>query len=169
MNVYIPSNGVTGMEDLNNGPTSGWPPGYGPLGAAEGRPICFAHHPTTCACLHDHPMAVVYVHARMFNEVEARTQLDACYQAADQLDARVVGWFVDSGSSEAPERPGLDALLARLDLVVAKQSVWRTRPVEYVIVSRPDRIARRLSTWERITGQVTDRGARLVFASEVLA
>jgi hypothetical protein len=117
-------------------------------------------------------MALVYVRRRAADVDDreiARRHRDRCNQTVEHLDARTIGWYLDHGSSEAPQRPGLDALLERLTVITAKQQLWHTRPVEYVVASQADQLARRVPIWQRINAAITASGARLVLASEVLA
>jgi Resolvase, N terminal domain len=131
--------------------------------------VCFAHHPAECTCPADHPLALVYVRrqtAMINGRATARGDYDRCLRAAGRLDALVVGRYLDDGSSEAPQRPGLDALLDRLTVIADRHEAWGTRHVEYVIVAQADQLARRTTTWQRIDATVTGAGARVVLASE---
>jgi hypothetical protein len=170
--MSLPTTGTTGLYWHHNGPPATQPPGWGTLTGDDDQPVFFPHYPATCTCLSHHPLALVYVRrqAAMINgRATARGRYDRCIQAAAQLDALVVGRYLDDGSSEVPQRPGLDALLDRLAVVAERHEGWGTRRVEYVIVAQADQLARRTTTWQRIDATVAGAGARVVLASEVLA
>jgi hypothetical protein len=170
--MSVPTTGTTGLHWQYSGPPATQPPGWGTLTGEDDQPVCFAHHPAECTCPADHPLALVYVRrqtAMINGRATARGDYDRCLRAAGRLDALVVGRYLDDGSSEAPQRPGLDALLDRLTVIADRHEAWGTRHVEYVIVAQADQLARRTTTWQRIDATVTGAGARVVLASEVLA
>ncbi|MGH9212638.1 MAG: recombinase family protein [Acidimicrobiales bacterium] len=170
--MSVPTAGTTGLHWHHDGHPATQPPGWGTLTGEDERPVCFRHRPAVCTCLHDHPLAMVYVRrqAAMINgRAIARGRYEHCMRAAARLDALVVGRYLDDGSSEAPERPGLDALLDRLAVIAARHEGWGIRRVEYVIVAQADQLARRTTTWQHIHDAVTGTGARVILVTEVPA
>lgn len=170
--MLVPGTGITGPHYLPVAGPDGQPPGWGLHTSPDGRPICVEHHPAGCRCLSDRPLALLYVRrqaAVVNGRTVARRRLARCHQAADGLGAHVLGCFVDDGSAAAPERPGLDALLASVSLLAEGNEVWSAQPVTYVITAQADQLARSTATWQRITQALADIGARLVFANEALS
>jgi site-specific DNA recombinase len=85
-------------------------------------------------------------------------QREACQRLADQLDAIVVGEYVDRGeSAKSAKRPELQRMLTRL----REQS-----DIDYVIVHKVDRLARNRRDDVEIDLVIRAAGARLASASE---
>lgn len=85
-------------------------------------------------------------------------QRDACLRKADELGAEVVEEFVDRGeSARSAERPGLQALLRRLDAAPA---------IDFVIVHKVDRLARSRIDDVAISLALNKAGVTLVSTTE---
>ncbi len=85
-------------------------------------------------------------------------QRDACMRKAESLDAEIVEEFVDRGeSARSAERPGLQALLARIETV---------HDIDYVIVHKVDRLARSRIDDVAITLALKKAGVTLVSTTE---
>jgi site-specific DNA recombinase len=85
-------------------------------------------------------------------------QREACLRVADQLNAGVVGEYVDRGeSAKSAKRPQLQAMLTRLQ---------EQHDIDYVIVHKVDRLARNRQDDVESDLIIRSSGARLVSASE---
>jgi site-specific DNA recombinase len=97
---------------------------------------------------------------RAFSEegYSIEAQREACRRKAAQLEADVVGEYVDRGeSARSAKRPELQALLARLG---------GEGDLDYVIVHKIDRLARNLADHVEITLAIKAGGAELVSVVE---
>ena len=84
-------------------------------------------------------------------------QREACLRKAAAVGAQVVEEFVDRGeSAKTANRPGLQALLARLE----------QNDITHVIVHKVDRLARNRADDVQIAMQIKSHGAQLVSATE---
>ena len=85
-------------------------------------------------------------------------QREACQAKATELDAEVVGEYVDRGeSAKTADRPALKELLARLEA---------QRDLDYVIVHKVDRLARNRYDDATITYALHEAGVELVSVTE---
>src|SRR5436309_411234 len=84
-------------------------------------------------------------------------QREACIRKAAAIGAQVVQEFVDRGeSAKTANRPGLQALLARLE----------QDDITHVIVHKVDRLARNRADDVAIAMKIKSHGAQLVSATE---
>jgi|GEM_PF-2388944 len=85
-------------------------------------------------------------------------QRNACTRKATSLEASVVGEFVERGESgrSTTRRSALAAMLTRL----------KARDVDYVVVHKVDRLARKRADDSAILAQIQASGAQLVSVSE---
>ena len=85
-------------------------------------------------------------------------QREACQAKAAELDAEVVGEYVDRGeSAKTADRPELKGMLARLE---------EKRDLDYVIVHKVDRLARNRYDDATITYALHEAGVELVSVTE---
>lgn len=90
------------------------------------------------------------------SDLAARGQREACYEQCAKISATPVAEYIDMGSSARSERPGLTALRDRLE----------RGDIDYVVVSRLDRLARQPTDCAVIAETINQAGTRLVSAAE---
>jgi hypothetical protein len=109
--------------------------------------------------------AVLYLRAASAKQDDRNQSIVAqqhvCRWRAHELNAEVIDEFVDFGSGMSGERPGLDAMLAKLTELQAEAGQL---PM-YVIARDHARIARDMQVYIRVTWAIERAGATLNIAS----
>ncbi len=110
-----------------------------------------------------------FVYLRVSTEEQAQTDFDAdgysikaqreaCFRAADHLDADVVGEYIDPGESAK--------FIHRTDLQRLIRELQERGDIDYVIIEKVDRLARNRKDDIEITLAIQAAGAKLVSAKE---
>src|SRR5258708_27436626 len=116
----------------------------------------------------ENKQAVIFIRARHVGpdeqaatEMQIAAQREACQQAADKLNARIVREYTERGGTDrVGRRPVVQRMLAELG---------QARDAAYVITAIGDRLARRGVDFVAIDEALTAAGAEVLFARDVLA